>query len=290
MAFWDHAEKAGQQAAADIEDTDRLNAEIAEEEKAIDTLYRKIGKKYVDLYRENPEQPFAELVQEVGAAQAAIRACRVRIGKIKGVQFCEACGAEVELEAAFCGECGAAMPEPPLPDGCVRCPQCKAAVKQGMHFCTRCGHEMAQPQKAEPAPEPGPAERQAPAPEPIRKPGPDVHTAPQVPRPAPKQPASESKPAFAIPTPAAQTAPQVPAFAFPGAAQEPDNICPACGAAVEEGMRFCTECGHPMTDQPETVPVSEPASPAKDEYRTCPNCGARNDASLSFCTQCGSRL
>ncbi|MGN0975444.1 MAG: zinc ribbon domain-containing protein [Gemmiger sp.] len=258
-------------------DIDRLNTEIAEEEKAIDILYRKIGKKYVDLYREKPEQPFAELVQEVGTAQAKIRACRVQIGKIKGVQFCESCGSEVELGAAFCGECGAAMPEPPLPDDCIRCPHCKGAVKQSMRFCTRCGHEMAQPQKAEPAPETRPAERQAPAQEP------DVHTVPQVPRPAPK-------PAFAIPTAASQTAPQAPAFAFPGAMQEPGNICPACGTAVEAGMRFCTECGHPMTDQPAPVPAAKTASPAKDGYHTCPNCGARNDADLFFCTQCGSRL
>ena len=297
MAFLDNLGKkvseAGQQAVQitkDMADTGRLNAEIAEAEKAIDGLYREIGKKYVNHCRENPGSEFAELMQKVDTEQAKIRACRLQIGKIKGVQFCEACGAEVELGAVFCGECGAAMPEQPLPDGCVRCPHCKAAVRQGMRFCTRCGHEMAQPQKAEPAPETGLAERQAPAPEPIRKPGPDVHTVQQVSCSAPKQPTSEPKPAVAIPTPASQTAQQAPAFASPGAAQKSGRVCPACGASVEEGMRFCTECGHPMTDQPAPVPASKPASPAKDEYRTCPNCGTRNDATLFFCTQCGNRL
>ena len=296
MAFLDNLGKkvseAGQQAVQitkDVADTGRLNAEIAEAEKAIDGLYREIGKKYVNRCREDPGSEFAELMQKVDTEQAKIRACRLQIGKIKGVQFCEACGAEVELGAAFCGECGAAMPEQPLPDGCVRCPHCNAAIKKGVRFCTQCGHAMPQRQEPEPVPEAEGVEMSVSASEPIQEAKPETRTAPQPAdesQPTPKQPVADSKSAFDIPVSASKAVQQAPASAFPGASQEPGRVCPACGASVEVGMRFCTECGHPMDGQPAVKPVSE----SETEYRTCPNCGARNDATLFFCTQCGNRL
>ncbi len=48
--------------------------------------------------------------------------------------------------------------------------------------------------------------------------------------------------------------------------------CRQCGAQVEQGERFCAECG---TD------VSR---------RVCPRCSAALDASKRFCTQCGTNL
>ena len=300
MAFLDNLGKkvseAGQQAVQitkDMADTGRLNAEIAEAEKAIDSLYREIGKKYVNRCRENPGSEFAELMQKVDTEQAKIRACRLQIGKIKGVQFCEACGAEVELGAAFCGECGAAMPEQPLPNGCVRCPHCNAAIKKGVRFCTQCGHAMPQRQEPEPVPEAEGAEMSVSASEPIQEAKPETRTAPQPAaesQPTPKQPVADSKSAFDISASASKAVQQAPASAFPGASQEPGRVCPACGASVEVGMRFCTECGHPMDGQPAVEPAPKPVSESETEYRTCPNCGARNDATLFFCTQCGNRL
>lgn len=300
MAFLDNLGKkvseAGQQAVQitkDVADTGRLNAEIAEAEKAIDGLYREIGKKYVNRCREDPGSEFAELMQKVDTEQAKIRACRLQIGKIKGVQFCEACGAEVELGAAFCGECGAAMPEQHLPDGCVRCPHCNAAIKKGVRFCTQCGHAMPQRQEPEPVPEAEGVEMSVSASEPIQEAKPETRTAPQPAdesQPTPKQPVADSKSAFDIPVSASKAVQQAPASAFPGASQEPGRVCPACGASVEVGMRFCTECGHPMDGQPAVEPAPKPVSESETEYRTCPNCGARNDATLFFCTQCGNRL
>ena len=53
--FWDHAEKARQQAAEGMADTDRMNAEIAEEEKAIDTLCREPDRIGLQRRRRLPE-------------------------------------------------------------------------------------------------------------------------------------------------------------------------------------------------------------------------------------------
>jgi len=52
--------------------------------------------------------------------------------------------------------------------------------------------------------------------------------------------------------------------------------CPKCGAAVEQGAKFCGNCGSPM--------ASAVAGPA------CSKCGSRNAPGSKFCGNCGSPL
>ena len=56
-------------------------------------------------------------------------------------------------------------------------------------------------------------------------------------------------------------------------------ICNNCNKAVREGVRFCTNCGHSMIEEP------------KPEGKVCPNCGwTTDDMSINFCDKCGRRL
>ena len=50
-------------------------------------------------------------------------------------------------------------------------------------------------------------------------------------------------------------------------------ICPKCGKMLEDGIRFCDNCGAQI---PETV--------------VCPNCGERTTAGFAFCQKCGTPL
>lgn len=47
--------------------------------------------------------------------------------------------------------------------------------------------------------------------------------------------------------------------------------CLSCGMTNSEGMRFCGECGTPLSV-------------------ICPNCSFANPAPFNFCGQCGTRL
>lgn len=51
------------------------------------------------------------------------------------------------------------------------------------------------------------------------------------------------------------------------------RICPRCSAVLENGMKFCGNCGAKIS-----------------RSIICPQCGAQNDEKMKFCTQCGVKL
>ena len=55
--------------------------------------------------------------------------------------------------------------------------------------------------------------------------------------------------------------------------------CANCGAVLEEGMMFCTECG---------TPVAKAAASEEKGCETCRNCGAVLEEGMMFCTECGT--
>jgi len=57
-------------------------------------------------------------------------------------------------------------------------------------------------------------------------------------------------------------------------------VCPGCGAAVAEGIKFCNQCGTKL----------EVPAPAAEAKKFCTNCGAEAAAGVKFCSQCGSRI
>lgn len=51
------------------------------------------------------------------------------------------------------------------------------------------------------------------------------------------------------------------------------RTCPACGAVIPDGMKFCGECGSPMNTK-----------------NICPSCGTENPPGMKFCGECGTKL
>lgn len=71
--------------------------------------------------------------------------------------------------------------------------------------------------------------------------------------------------------------------------QQTDEIaarkrCPACGAQLAEGSRFCNFCG---TKLPEIQPDTSTDAKAQ---RLCPKCHAALGPNNIFCTSCGADL
>ena len=150
MIFNDLGKKisqAGQtavQKTKDITDIARINGMIAEEEKQMDNNYYQIGKLYVALHKNDFEIDFEEMITAVFISQAKIEEYRKQIGDIKGVIWCEKCGAEISSNAAFCSACGAPALNKEEKDGAKlnKCSNCGAEIAEKKSFCTACGIKL----------------------------------------------------------------------------------------------------------------------------------------------------
>ena len=66
------------------------------------------------------------------------------------------------------------------------------------------------------------------------------------------------------------------------------SSCPRCGAMVEAGQAFCTNCGGNLAELRAQKVQPAPAAAATRIF--CTHCGAPNDGSARFCVQCGKQL
>ncbi|MDO4581529.1 MAG: zinc ribbon domain-containing protein [Bacillota bacterium] len=74
---------------------------------------------------------------------------------------------------------------------------------------------------------------------------------------------------------------QSAAPAAPAAANA--QSCPACGVAVGDGIKFCPNCGRPLSE-PEPAPAAQPAA------AVCPVCGVEVSGEYRFCPACGAPM
>ena len=80
----------------DLADTAKLNLNISEEERKIDTAYEQIGKWYVEKHREDAEEDVKTWLDAIAVSEARIKECRESIHQMKGVAICPSCGASVD--------------------------------------------------------------------------------------------------------------------------------------------------------------------------------------------------
>ena len=83
----------------DLADTAKLNLNISEEERKIDTAYEQIGKWYVEKHREDAEEDVKTWLDAIAVSEARIKECRESIHQMKGVAICPSCGASVDADA-----------------------------------------------------------------------------------------------------------------------------------------------------------------------------------------------
>lgn len=102
------AKDLGNRADSFVE-TQKIRAKILSEQKMIEKDFTDLGKiiykKYVD--GEPLDETMAEVCEDVTQRKIAIAAYRETIAKMNGETICDACGASVPADAAFCMQCGA---------------------------------------------------------------------------------------------------------------------------------------------------------------------------------------
>ena len=131
-----------------IREKEEIQDSIAEEKKEIERLCGEIGKKYVELRRDEPDPELADLVGAVRGAEERIAEMENKLNVLENGTPCPVCGRICESDAAFCIYCGAPMKAEEKPAEGPRCPECGAPVDDDAIFCVNCGARIV---KEEPA-------------------------------------------------------------------------------------------------------------------------------------------
>lgn len=127
----------------------RLNKAIGDEEKSIAQAYQEIGRKYRQLFGENPLPEFADLLAEIERREAVVAEYRSKVQQNRGKVPCAGCGTEIAVTSAFCPTCGAKNEyqppkpvEPTIPEEVPAektCISCGTTIPAASLFCTNCG-------------------------------------------------------------------------------------------------------------------------------------------------------
>ncbi len=80
--------------------------------------YLQIGKWYLLSHEGELPCEAAQWAQAIRQAQEKIERCQEQIFKLKGLQACPGCCAQVDADALYCPRCGTKLPEKPEPCCC----------------------------------------------------------------------------------------------------------------------------------------------------------------------------
>ena len=67
------------------------------------------------------------------------------------------------------------------------------------------------------------------------------------------------------------------------------SFCPNCGARLDQGVKFCTECGTKVQNT-NSHAFSKSRQETEESYTNCPNCGAVINSFSACCRNCGTEL
>lgn len=97
--------------AKEIAELTNMKSQVAAKENAIRALYTEIGKIVYGNYKDDKQEEVIDKFTAIDTYLEEIEAIKVQMKALKGIQVCDACGAEVDINSDFCPKCGAKMPE-----------------------------------------------------------------------------------------------------------------------------------------------------------------------------------
>jgi len=86
----------------------KLNMSLSSNEKLIDEIYLKLGKKIYKEYTDNKisDSSLIEKCKEIDSINKDMESIKKKILKLKDRKQCKKCGTTMEEEAEFCPKCG----------------------------------------------------------------------------------------------------------------------------------------------------------------------------------------
>ena len=134
----------------------RLSSESRNIAGEIESLYREIGRTYVDS-KGTDSAALEALCAKMDDLRDRLEALERQKLLLRNQNRCPSCGAVMAKGARFCSNCGSRMPEPapepePAPNAnAIYCPECGAMCKDEDEFCGVCGRNLREePEEAAP--------------------------------------------------------------------------------------------------------------------------------------------
>ncbi len=331
MAFFDKIGQTISNGVSSVSDTTKslagtakLNSQINTNKNTIKETYQQIGE-YCYNNREGAidKEKLVPMFEEIDRLTLENKDLELKVKLAKGYVPCKNCGADVAVNTSFCANCGAkvVVPAPEsekTPEGkkrCLKCgnledeatkfcsscgtklpdvapttvvcPNCSATLPANMKFCSECGTKVDAPA---PIAEEAPIVEETPAVAPVE----EVAVAEETEikgTPAPEAVVEE------VVEPVAEEVAVVEGTSTPVIVEEAvapaGQVCPNCGNKENDGMKFCSECGHKFEVAPVEAPVIE--APVIEETpapvgNVCSGCGNTEPDGVKFCSQCGTKL
>lgn len=132
------ASKSVAEKAKQLAEVSSLNGRINTQEEIVERAYLEMGKRYYELHNENPDESFSEFCTSIKEALIQIDTLNEEIRKVKGIQVCGVCGAEVLIDATFCQKCGNKVTIP-VAEVVSTSVEVTPEVTQDVKVCTNCG-------------------------------------------------------------------------------------------------------------------------------------------------------
>lgn len=130
----------------DIAGTTKINFQISEDEKEIEDLFNKLGKKYYEENGKAVAPEYKEIVDQITGLYEKVDIAKAELQRLKGVTVCESCGAELPEGTKFCPKCGTKVIECVDPvevvDEKLVCPACGNVEEKEVSFCSACGCKL----------------------------------------------------------------------------------------------------------------------------------------------------
>lgn len=132
----------------------KLNSQIGEFKKSMETLYLEIGKtiagEYADAAEDEMSAKLSEeendirktvlgKVLELKRLEQKILECQDQVKYLRGIVHCPNCGADVQSDALFCGKCGYKVEAEEKNNKTKICKKCGSLIPVDSAFCTNCG-------------------------------------------------------------------------------------------------------------------------------------------------------
>lgn len=129
--------------AKEASDVSKCTAVIEECERNIRKICANIGECYYKNHPENLDEQYIAWFSAIDRNKELIGEMQEKKRKLKGIEFCAKCGAELKKGAKFCNACGAQVAlqaESEIKE--THCLNCGAALNGNEKFCAVCGSKV----------------------------------------------------------------------------------------------------------------------------------------------------